>query len=125
MQSGLPETPYDLERSSLVNIWNINNGPLKNFTQLNSLRGNLAHQLDVRAEKKWIFNKWQLTAYVDIVNIYGSESPSNLPVVNLQRDDNYNGNCSQSFSSARSAKLSFGNRKAGQKYTTSLFRIHF
>lgn len=91
MQSGLPETPYDLERSSLVNIWNINNGPLKNFTQLNSLRGNLAHQLDVRAEKKWIFNKWQLTAYVDIVNIYGSESPSNLPVVNLQRDDNYNG----------------------------------
>lgn len=91
MQSGLPETPYDLERSSLVNIWNINNGPLKNFTQLNSLRGNLAHQLDVRAEKKWIFNKWQLTAYVDIVNIYGSESPSDLPVVNLQRDENYNG----------------------------------
>ncbi|NMR35010.1 TonB-dependent receptor [Chryseobacterium aquaticum] len=91
MQSGLPETPYDLERSSLVNIWNINNGPLKNFNQLNSLRGNLAHQLDVRAEKKWIFNKWQLTAYVDIVNIYGSESPSNLPVVNLQRDENYNG----------------------------------
>lgn len=91
LQSGLPETPYDLQRSALVNIWNINNGPLQNFTQLNSLRGNVAHQLDIRAEKKWIFKKWQLTAYVDVVNIYGSESPSNLPVVNLQRDENYNG----------------------------------
>lgn len=91
LQSGLPETPYDLQRSALVNIWNINNGPTQNFSQLNSLRGNVAHQLDIRAEKKWIFSKWQLTAYVDIVNIYGSESPSNLPVVNLQRDENYNG----------------------------------
>ncbi len=91
LQSGLPETPYDLQRSALVSIWNINNGPVQNFAQLNSLRGNVAHQLDIRVEKKWIFSKWQMTAYVDIVNIYGSNSPSNLPVVNLQRDENYNG----------------------------------
>lgn len=91
LQSGLPETPYDLPRSALVNIWNINNGPLFNYNQLNSLRGNLQHQLDFRAEKKWIFKKWQLTAYVDVVNIYGSQSPSNLPVVNLERDANNNG----------------------------------
>jgi len=91
LQSGLPETPYDLQRSALVSIWNINNGPVQNFAQLNSLRGNVAHQLDIRVEKKWIFKKWQLTAYVDVVNIYGSESPSNLPVVNLQRNENYNG----------------------------------
>ena len=91
LQSGLPETPYDLQRSSLVNIWNIANGPLKDFTYINTLRGNLSHQLDVRAEKRWIFKKWQLTAYVDVVNIYGSESPSNLPVVNLQRDGANNG----------------------------------
>ncbi|MHA7608061.1 TonB-dependent receptor [Elizabethkingia meningoseptica] len=91
MQSGLPETPYDLQRSALVNIWNINNGPVQNFAQLNSLRGNFAHQLDARIEKKWIFKKWQITAYVDIVNIYGSKSPSNLPVANLLRDENYNG----------------------------------
>ncbi len=91
LQSGLPETPYDLQRSALVSIWNINNGPVQNFAQLNSLRGNVAHQLDIRVEKKWIFSKWQLTAYVDVVNIYGSESPSNLPVVNLQRNENYNG----------------------------------
>ena len=91
MQSGLPETPYDLQRSSLVNIWNISNGPLQNFDLLNSTRGNLSHQLDLRAEKKWVFKKWQFTAYMDIVNAYGSKSPSKLPVVNLQRDANNNG----------------------------------
>lgn len=91
LQTGLPETPYDLNRSALVNIWNVANGPVQNFTQLNTLRGNVAHQLDIRAEKKWIFKKWQLTGYVDIVNIYGSKNPSNLPVVNLQRDASNNG----------------------------------
>jgi len=91
LQSGLPETPYDLQRSALVNIWNVANGPVQDFTQLNSLRGNVAHQLDIRAEKKWIFNKWQFTTYVDVVNVYGSKSASNLPVVNLQRDASDNG----------------------------------
>lgn len=91
LQSGLPETPYDLQRSALVNIWNIANGPVQDFTLLNSARGNLSHQLDLRGEKKWIFKKWQLTAYVDVVNAYGSASPSGLPVVNLQRDGQNNG----------------------------------
>lgn len=91
LQSGLPETPYDLERGSLVNIWTISNGPIQNYAQLNTLRGNVSHQLDIRVEKKWAFKKWQLTAYLDIVNVYGSKNPSALPVVNLQRDENNNG----------------------------------
>lgn len=90
LQSGLPETPYNLSRSALVNIWNIANGPVQDYTLLNTLRGNVAHQLDIRVEKKWIFSKWQFTAYMDIVNVYGSKNPSNLPVVNLQRDASYN-----------------------------------
>lgn len=91
LQSGLPETPYNLTKSALVNIWNIANGPVQDYSQLNTLRGNKAHQLDIRAEKKWIFKKWQLTGYVDVVNVYGSKNASNLPVVNLQRDANNNG----------------------------------
>ncbi|MBW8361270.1 MAG: TonB-dependent receptor [Kaistella sp.] len=91
MQTGLPETPYDLQRSALVNIWNVANGPVQNFNLLNTARGNLAHQLDIRAEKKWVFSKWQFTAYIDVVNAYGSKSPSGLPVVNLQRDAQENG----------------------------------
>ncbi len=91
LQSGLPETPYNLSRSELVSIWNIANSPVQDFTKLNSQRGNLVHQLDIRAEKKWIFTKWQFTAYIDIINVYGANSPSNLPVVNLDRDASENG----------------------------------
>ncbi|WP_312323841.1 TonB-dependent receptor plug domain-containing protein [Soonwooa sp.] len=91
MQSGFPETPYDTSRSSMVNIWNVANGPVYDYNLLNTGRGRLVHQLDVRAEKKWIFKKWQITGYVDVVNLYGSQSPSNLPVINIERDGNGNG----------------------------------
>lgn len=91
LQSGLPETPYHFERSQLVNVWNIANLPVSDYTLLNSGRGNLVHQLDIRAEKKWIFNKWQITFYVDVVNVYDSKKPSALPVIALERDANGNG----------------------------------
>lgn len=91
LQSGIPETPYDLQRSALVDIWNISNEAVLDYSRQNQLRGNVAHQLDVRVEKKWIFPKWQFTFYVDVINAYGSENPSNLPIVNLQRDANENG----------------------------------
>lgn len=84
LQSGLPETPYDFERSQLVNVWNIANLPVSDYTLLNSGRGNLVHQLDIRAEKKWIFNKWQMTFYIDVVNAYGPTKPNALPVIALE-----------------------------------------
>lgn len=91
MQSGLPETPYDIERSQLVNIWNIANSPVYDYALLNTERGNVVHQLDLRTEKKWIFSKWQMTFYVDVVNAYGSKNPSTLPVIALERDAEGNG----------------------------------
>lgn len=91
MQTGLPETPYDIARSQLVNVWNIANAPVSNYALLNSQRGNVVHQLDIRAEKKWIFSKWQMTFYVDVVNTYGSKSPSRLPVIALERGADGNG----------------------------------
>jgi len=80
-----------LQRSAIVDIWNISNEAVLDYSRQNQLRGNVAHQLDVRVEKKWIFSKWQFTFYVDVINAYGSENPSNLPIVNLQRDANENG----------------------------------
>ncbi len=32
------------------------------------------HQLDVRAERTWLFNTWQLGAYLDIQNVYRAEN---------------------------------------------------
>lgn len=90
LQSGFPQTPYNMNLTPLVNVWNIANGPVYDYRLLNTERGNLVHQLDIRAEKKWIFNKWQLTLYMDVVNAYGSKNPSALPVLALERDSNGN-----------------------------------
>lgn len=90
LQSGFPQTPYNMNLTPLVNVWNIANGPVYDYRLLNTERGNLVHQLDIRAEKKWIFNKWQLTLYMDVVNVYGSKNPSALPVLALERDSNGN-----------------------------------
>lgn len=91
LQSALPETPYDLEKSPYVSVWNVANSAVYNYDLLNQQRGNTVHQLDVRVEKKWIFTKWQITFYLDVVNAYGSKSPSRLPVVALERDSQGNG----------------------------------
>lgn len=90
LQSGFPQTPYNMNLTPLVNVWNIANGPVYDYRLLNTERGNLVHQLDIRAEKKWIFNKWQLTLYMDVVNVYGSKNPSALTVLALERDSNGN-----------------------------------
>ncbi|MFW6289629.1 MAG: TonB-dependent receptor, partial [Mariniphaga sp.] len=45
---GLPYTPYDLERTALVQAWNLSGSPYFDFTRLNSKRFKPFHQLDVR-----------------------------------------------------------------------------
>jgi len=36
------------------------------------------HQLDVRLDKTWIYNKWIFTAYVDLWNVYNRSNPEQL-----------------------------------------------
>ena len=36
----------------------------------NSERLPLFHQLDLRVDKRWIFRRWQLSAYLDVQNVY-------------------------------------------------------
>jgi hypothetical protein len=37
---------------------------------VNSGRIDAFHQLDVRIDKRWVFEKWMLNAYLDIQNVY-------------------------------------------------------
>ncbi len=67
---GLPYTPYDLETSANVEAWNAKGQPYLDFNQLNSLRFNSFHQLDVRVDKNFFFDKWSLMVYLDIQNLY-------------------------------------------------------
>jgi hypothetical protein len=86
---GTPLTPYDIPNSSLVNNWNINQSGLFNFNQLNTLRGDVAHQLDIRIDKKWFFKKWNLNLYFDIQNAYNFQLKGQ-PTLVLDRDANGN-----------------------------------
>ena len=68
---GLPYTPYDLETSSLISSWQVNNSAVLDYDQLNSLRLGSNHGLDVRLDKKWFFDNWNINLYLDIENVYG------------------------------------------------------
>lgn len=67
---GSPYTPYDKELSSIQNAWDARGGPYFNFDRFNEERFNPFHQLDIRIDKEFFFNKWSLNVYLDIQNIY-------------------------------------------------------
>ena len=67
---GLPYTPYDMETSANVEAWDAKGQPYLDFDQLNSLRFDPFHQLDIRVDKNFFFEKWALMVYLDIQNLY-------------------------------------------------------
>ncbi len=84
---GLPYTPYDMSQSSDIDAWNTNGGPTLNYTQLNGNRFNPFHQLDLRVDKTWFFDKWSLMLYIDIQNVYNFQSESQDIVVRTKNTD--------------------------------------
>jgi outer membrane receptor for ferrienterochelin and colicin len=73
---GLPYTPYDMNRSTLIEAWNLRGGPYFDETQLNSQRYPAFHQLDVRVDKAWYMKKMTLKLYLDIQNLYNFQAES-------------------------------------------------
>ncbi len=67
---GLPFTPYDEERSSVISEWDARHRPYVDNSQYNSRRNQAYHQLDVRVDKIWYFDRWRLGFYIDVQNIY-------------------------------------------------------
>lgn len=87
LYGGTPYTPFDIQTSSLIVVWDVAAQGLPNYDLLNTERLKTAHQLDVRVDKKFFFNKWSLNLYLDIQNLYAFTAlgPPNLTVV---RDEN-------------------------------------
>jgi hypothetical protein len=71
---GSPYTPYDKEKSSIKDAWDANGGPYYDYSKFNALRFTSFHQLDIRIDKEFFFDKWSLNVYVDIQNIYNNKS---------------------------------------------------
>jgi hypothetical protein len=67
---GAPYTPYDEYTSSLVQAWNIQGRPYLDYSRYNSQRLTSFHQLDIRVDKEYFFDKWSLNLYMDIQNFY-------------------------------------------------------
>ena len=45
---------------------------------VNSARFDAFHQLDVRIDKRWIYESWMLNAYLDIQNVYSRSNVSSI-----------------------------------------------
>ena len=86
---GLPYTPWDLNRSSLIEAWNLSGGPYFDNSKLNSNRFGVFHQLDVRVDKAYYLKKMTLKFYLDIQNLYNFQAQSTDIVL---RETDANGN---------------------------------
>ena len=86
---GLPYTPYDMEKSSLVEAWNLTGGPYLDNARLNSERFDAFHQLDVRVDKTYYLKKLTLKFYLDIQNFYNFQNQDQDIIV---REQDANGN---------------------------------
>jgi len=78
---GLPYTPYDLQQSSYISYWDVYGTPKLNNAQINSQRFKAFHQLDIRIDKQYFYNKWSLMMYLDIQNLYNDKGQSQDIVV--------------------------------------------
>jgi TonB family protein len=45
---------------------------------VNSARVDAFHQLDIRVDKRWVFESWMLNAYLDIQNVYSRTNASSV-----------------------------------------------
>lgn len=70
---GSPYTPYDEEKSSLVEAWDAKGQPYYDYSRYNAERLPSFTQLDIRVDKSFYFRRCMLGLYLDIQNITGNK----------------------------------------------------
>lgn len=84
---GLPYTPFDLDRSSLVAAWNLKGSPYLNYSKLNAERFSAFHQLDVRIDKSFYLDRLTAKFYIDIQNLYNFQAEQADIIVRAENAD--------------------------------------
>ncbi|QZE13832.1 TonB-dependent receptor [Halosquirtibacter laminarini] len=84
-QGGAPYTPYNLQKSSLKEAWDVQGQGYLDYAAFNTNRLDAFSQLDLRVDKAWYYNKWTLMLYVDIQNVLASATDT--PEVLVQSTD--------------------------------------
>lgn len=87
--SGGPYTPYNVALSSQKNVWDVTGRGIPDYDKLNEERLGSFNQLDVRVDKKYYFNKWNLNVYFDVQNAF-SNSLGGQPNLDVDKDENGN-----------------------------------
>jgi len=83
---GQPYTPWDMDKSSLVEAWDAQGRGYLNYSAFNTLRLRSFNQLDLRIDKGFYFKKWSLMFYLDIQNVLNFKAQQPDLLVNTQED---------------------------------------
>lgn len=67
---GAPFTPIDKNKTSIIEAWDARGVEYLDFARFNENRLKPFHQLDIRIDKQYFYNKWTLMLYLDIQNLY-------------------------------------------------------
>ena len=84
---GAPFTPYNVAQTVYRQNWDVRPYGIPDYELLNTGRISTFHQLDIRIDKKYFFNRWSMDLYVDVQNAYNyvTKFQDNIDV---QRDGN-------------------------------------
>ncbi len=83
---GAPYTPWDVNLSSLIAAWDARQQGYLDYNRFNSLRTGNFHQLDMRIDKQYFFDKWSLNLYMDIQNLYNFKQAGAPDIVTIIDD---------------------------------------
>lgn len=83
---GQPYTPWDMDKSSLVEAWDAQGKGYPDYSRFNTLRLKSFNQLDIRIDKGFYFKKWSLMFYLDIQNVLNYKAQQPDVLTNAQED---------------------------------------
>lgn len=83
---GAPYSPIDFDLSTSKEAWSVTNQAYIDYSKYNTLRLRNSHQLDMRIDKEFYFQKWMLNFYVDVQNAYNFQSEN--PPIYTNKDIN-------------------------------------
>jgi hypothetical protein len=86
MQSPLPYTPFDTELSAQRLVWDIANQGIRDYSQLNSARNPWTNTLDLRVDRYYRFQNWNLNVYLDLENVTSAADSQQALILDRQLD---------------------------------------
>lgn len=85
-QGGGPYTPYDEDLSARKEVWNVRREGVPDYNRINTKRRPAQHGLDVRIDKTFYLDNFNLDVFLDVQNAYGFQAEGQ-PFLTVRRDE--------------------------------------